>query len=239
MNKHLEGLVKLSKYDKQISMFEPEIQKEEEKLSEFENKALKLKKSFDDASNFIEDVRSKKSKNNIHLGELKTKLDGISKKQGAIKTEKELKALQLEDEIAKEQISFVNEELIRLDKLMNLKQGELEEFEEKLNKEEENIKETKATVDKEIGKIKSLRNKVSESRGLLLEKFDNKLLVFYEKIRRWAKDTSVVPVIDQACYGCYMKISDKSYAEVIKADEIVNCSHCGRILYKEVETKEE
>ena len=29
-----------------------------------------------------------------------------------------------------------------------------------------------------------------------------------------------------------MKINDKTYAEVIKAEEIVNCPHCGRILYK-------
>lgn len=38
-----------------------------------------------------------------------------------------------------------------------------------------------------------------------------------------------------------MKISDKTYAEVIKGEEIVNCLHCGRILYKgeeETVTKE-
>ncbi|MEZ4693251.1 MAG: C4-type zinc ribbon domain-containing protein [Aliarcobacter sp.] len=28
-----------------------------------------------------------------------------------------------------------------------------------------------------------------------------------------------------------MKINDKTYAEVIKAEEIVNCPHCGRILF--------
>ena len=60
----------------------------------------------------------------------------------------------------------------------------------------------------------------------------------YEKIKRWAKDSAVVPVKKQACYGCYMKINDKTYAEVIKAEEIVNCPHCGRILYKEDEIEE-
>ena len=33
---------------------------------------------------------------------------------------------------------------------------------------------------------------------------------FYEKIKRWAKDSAVVPVKKQACYGCYMKINDKN-----------------------------
>jgi hypothetical protein len=52
------------------------------------------------------------------------------------------------------------------------------------------------------------------------------------------KDSAVVPVKKQACYGCHMKINDKTYAEVIKAEEIVNCPHCGRILYKEDEAQE-
>ena len=59
-----------------------------------------------------------------------------------------------------------------------------------------------------------------------------------KKSKRWAKDSAVVPVKKQACYGCYMKINDKTYAEVIKAEEIINCPHCGRILYKEDEEQE-
>jgi len=64
------------------------------------------------------------------------------------------------------------------------------------------------------------------------------VLAFYEKIRVWAGNTAVVPVKKQACYGCYMKLNDKTYSEVIKADEIVNCPHCGRILYIESVTEE-
>ena len=86
--------------------------------------------------------------------------------------------------------------------------------------------------------ISKERNVVYQERSELLEKFDNKILTFYEKIKRWAKDSAVVPVKKQACYGCYMKINDKTYAEVIKAEEIVNCPHCGRILYKEDEIEE-
>jgi len=58
-----------------------------------------------------------------------------------------------------------------------------------------------------------------------------KILSFYQKIRRWAGNSAVVPVKQQACYGCFMKINDKVYAEVIKSDEIVMCPSCGRILY--------
>ncbi|HHH37742.1 MAG TPA: hypothetical protein ENK77_03905, partial [Epsilonproteobacteria bacterium] len=63
-------------------------------------------------------------------------------------------------------------------------------------------------------------------------------LAFYEKIRIWAGNTAVVAVKKQACYGCYMKLNDKTYADVIRGEEITNCPHCGRILYIERETAE-
>jgi len=233
LNKYLQDLIKLSKFDKAISMFEPKIENEKAKLA-----TESIKKSINDIYLEIDEIKSKRTKNNIHLAELKTKLEDIAKKNKDVQTEKELKALQLEEEIAKEQISFANEEIERLDTLASAKEEELKELQEKLAEEEESIKDIQVAVDNTIEEINKERNVVYQERSELLEKFDNKILTFYEKIKRWAKDSAVVPVKKQACYGCYMKINDKTYAEVIKSEEIINCPHCGRILYKEDETEE-
>ncbi|MDX9962016.1 MAG: C4-type zinc ribbon domain-containing protein, partial [Aliarcobacter sp.] len=231
MNKYLQDLIKLSKFDTAISMFEPKIENEKAKLATFVETAEAIKASINSIYSEIDDVKSKRTKNNIHLGELKTKLDNIAKKNKDVHNDKELKALQLEEEIAKEQISFANEEIDRLDNLTKSKESVLKELQEKLSSEENDIKEIQVSVDGTIESINKERNLVYQDRSILLEKFDNKILTFYEKIKRWAKDSAVVPVKKQACYGCHMKINDKTYAEVIKAEEIVNCPHCGRILY--------
>ena len=238
MNKYLQDLIKLSKFDTAISMFEPKIENEKAKLATFVETAESIKASINSIYLEIDDVKSKRTKNNIHLAELKTKLDNIAKKNKDVHNDKELKALQLEEEIAKEQISFANEEIDRLDNLTKSKESVLKELQEKLSSEENDIKEIQVSVDGTIESINKERNLVYQDRSILLEKFDNKILTFYEKIKRWAKDSAVVPVKKQACYGCHMKINDKTYAEVIKAEEIVNCPHCGRILYKEVEEQE-
>ena len=238
MNKYLQDLIKLSKFDTAISMFEPKIENEKAKLATFVETASAIKASINSIYLEIDEIKSKRTKNNIHLAELKTKLENIAKKNKDVHNEKELKALQLEEEIAKEQISFANEEIDRLDNLAKSKESVLKELQEKLTAEEEDIKEIQVAVDNTIENINKERNDVYQQRSELLEKFDNKILTFYEKIKRWAKDSAVVPVKKQACYGCYMKINDKTYAEVIKAEEIVNCPHCGRILYKEDETQE-
>ncbi len=236
MNIYLKQLVQLNDYDKQISSFEPMIAQEKEKLETFMQTANELQAQIDDAYRVIDDAKSKRMKNDIHLAELKDKLNDIAKKNSSITSEKELKALQLEEEIAKEQISFANEEIARLDAIVETKEAELAEAKEKLAQEQEDINEMQALTNKNIENFNKQRAEVSEARAELVPKIDNKISIFYEKIKRWAKDTAVVPVRKQACYGCFMKINDKTYSEVIRSEEIVTCPHCGRILYKEEET---
>lgn len=91
----------------------------------------------------------------------------------------------------------------------------------------------KKSVSGKLEKIEKDKNKVSAQKEKLLKDVNEKIVVFYEKIRKWAGNTAVVPVRKQACYGCFMKINDKTYSAVVKSDDIVTCPYCGRILYKE------
>merc|ERR1711879_906717 len=84
----------LSKYDSSISMFEPKVENEKAKLSTFVEIAESIKGQINDTYAQIDDVKSKRTKNNIHLAELKTKLDDISRKNNAASKEEELKELQ-------------------------------------------------------------------------------------------------------------------------------------------------
>jgi predicted nucleic acid-binding Zn-ribbon protein len=169
---------------------------------------------------------------------LNEQLASNAKKAKEITTEKEMKALSLEEDIAKEKMTFANEEIERLQKINETTALLVEEAKAKveaLTAEAEAINEVvsveKAEIEKSKGELFVEREKLSRD-------LEQKVLAFYEKIRIWAGNTAVVPVKKQACYGCYMKLNDKTYSEVIKAEEICNCPHCGRILYIESVTEE-
>jgi predicted nucleic acid-binding Zn-ribbon protein len=238
LNKDLEQLVQLSRYDVEITQFEPKIANENAKLELFLKTVDTLNAQIDEIYKTIDDNKNKRIKNDIHLKELSAKLEDIVQKGKVVKTEKEIKALQLEEEIAKEQVSFANEEIIRLDELIAQNETELNELKSQLDEEEESVKEAKESVTKNVEELEAARGEVSKSRTQLFEKVDKKVLAFYEKIRRWAKETAVVPIKNQACYGCHMKITDRIYYDFINSDEIKTCPHCGRIIYKE-ETAEQ
>ncbi|MEA1893465.1 MAG: C4-type zinc ribbon domain-containing protein [Campylobacterota bacterium] len=237
MNPHLKQLIDLSQVDKEIDAFEPQI---EEANSKYEA-ALAKKKSIDtdieNLSNEIKEEQLKKHKNELHLAELAQKLEENSKKSSEIKTEREMKSLQLEEEIAKEQITFANEEIERLEKIIESKQEQVEAAKISHAEIDANLESVKAEVDEKLEVINKERQKVFVQKEKLLGSTNQKGLAFYQKIRRWAKNTTVVAVEDQACMGCHMLISDKIFADVIKAEEVVTCPHCGRILHVQ-ETQE-
>jgi predicted nucleic acid-binding Zn-ribbon protein len=232
LNKHLEQLVKLSNFDKEIVGFDPKMQSENDKLKLFLKTVDSLTSKIDNLYREIDDSKNKRIKNDLNLKDLRIKLEDISKKYDSVKTEKESRALQLEEEISKEQISFCNDEIVRLDNLSATKEEELKGYKEELKQEEIDVLDIKEAVAKQIDALNKSKENLWKEKTELRDEIDKKILSFYEKIRRWANETAVVPVKKQACYGCHMKLTNKVYSEFLITDEITNCPHCGRIIYK-------
>jgi len=237
LNKHLQQLIDLSKVDKEIDAFEPQI---EEANIKYEAILAKKENLMTEIATLDEESKAeqiKKQKNELHIAELSAKLEENSKKSGDVKTEREMKSLQLEEEIAKEQVAFANEEIERLEKVIENKQAKIAELQKEMEEIDATLSTVKEEVDAKLEVINKQRQEVFKAKEKLISQMNQKGLSFYQKIRRWAKNTTAVEVKNQACMGCYMVINDKVYAEVIKGEEITNCPHCGRILYIEPSTE--
>jgi predicted nucleic acid-binding Zn-ribbon protein len=239
MNKHLQELIELSRIDQAIDAFEPRIEAARAKLAAVEEQECDVEREILALEEDIRDAELKKAKNDLHIQELTEKLEANKKKMADAKTEKEIKALQLEEEIAREQLDFANEEIERLDNLIETRRKEIETKKAELEALKEKSAELKAEVEAELAEIEKQKQALFKKKQELVAKMSQKILAFYDKIRRWAKNTAVVPVHKQACMGCFMRINDKTYAEVIKGEEITTCPHCGRILYLEPQKEEE
>ena len=233
MNKYLQQLVELSKFDKDIDGFASRIENVEKSLRtaqcELEIADAAVKQLGED----IKEIKTQKSQTNAHIAEFSAKIKDVSKKSATAKSEKEIKALQLEEELAKEQLEAANDEILRLEKIIDTKTAEQRETEEKKAAISENIGKIEAEISNEVKAIEKEREEIYGKKSKLVGEMNQKILTFYEKIRKWAHNTAVVPVKKQACYGCFMQINDKTFSSVVRGEDIVTCPHCGRILYKE------
>lgn len=67
-----------------------------------------------------------------------------------VKTEKEANALKIEEDIAKEQLDAANDEIVRLDKILENKETYKKELEEEKIKQEQNINEIRVSIKSEM-----------------------------------------------------------------------------------------
>ncbi len=239
MNKHLKQLIELSTIDRTIDGFLPEEERINASLNALLQEQSDLRNEIEHQEMAIEENRHKISKNENHLAELSDKLAAFSKRSGDVKTEKEMKALQLEEEIAKEQVAFANEEIERLQRIEEAKKEEIETLKTRIGEIDSEVEETKKANAAALSDLDERKKSYYQQKEALVAEVPQKVLSFYEKIRRWAGNTAVVRLKKQACYGCYMKVSDKVYSEVIDSSEMVTCPNCGRILYYQPEEEEQ
>ena len=233
MNKYLQQLVELSDLDRQIDGFTPRIQEVEKAYKSIEEECETISANVAKLDEEMSDLKTQKSGTNAHIAEFSAKIKDVAKKSSSAKSEKEIKALSLEEDIAKEQLEAANEEIARLEKLIDSKNSQKDELNTKKAELEENLKNIKSKTLSELENIEKEREEVYAKKDKLIATMNQKILAFYEKTRKWAHNTAVVPVKKQACYGCFMQINDKTFSAVIKGEDIVTCPHCGRILYKQ------
>ena len=238
MNKHLNELIKLSKIDKSIDDFTPLIEAAQKKLDRKVTKRDDIAQRLSELKADIEDASSKISSYEEQIKALNEQLTlGIAKER-EVKTEKEMKALQMESELAKEKLTHANEEIERKNRVLEIRGEEIEKVTVEFDSANAEVKKVSATVTEKLNSIEADKGRLFGTREKHTMSIDQKILSFYEKIRVWARNTAVVPVKKQACFGCYMKINDSAYAEIIKSEDINTCHHCGRILFIEPQTAE-
>jgi len=238
LNKHLEELIELSKLDKAIDDFTPLIEAAQKKVARRAAKRDEIAARIEELTQTLEKARTTIESYEEQIKALNEQLALGVAKEKEVKTEKEMKALSMEAELAKEKLAHANAEIERHQMIVDAKEAEIAAANEELAAATEELEKVSAEVNEKLASIDADKGKLFEERNTKTMQIDMKILSFYEKIRIWAKNTAVVPVKKQACYGCYMKLNDNTYAALIKSEEIITCPHCGRIMYLEAQTQE-
>lgn len=231
MNKHLQSLKEIAKLDKQIDDLEPKIVEIRKGLDSKILQKNKTTKNIEILQETIDCKGLEIAECERLIAENSARLEEVAKKMGEITTDKQLRALSVEEDIAKENLSMANEQIHKLQTEQSAKKEEIKTLQAQIDELNAEIKEIEVDVEAQVAVVKKEQQGIFDERQKIVAKSDTKTIAFYEKIRRWAKNTSVVPVFKQACGGCFVRINDKTYAEVLNESDITICPHCGRILY--------
>jgi len=231
LNKDVQELLKVQKLDKEIVKLNGEIEKLQKKAEE---KEIKVKLQTNNVESLRKDVqellKDKKFKDEL-LNESVENLKKLEEKTKSVTTEKQLSAINTEIEISKTNEDMLEEKLLSIIGSIEEKKKSVQEAETSLNSAQKEMDALKQTTERNINQINKNINEIKKRKKILYKNIDVKIIKRYEELNRWTKGTSIVPVKQGACYGCFMKITPQTLTTVKETDEIVFCPNCGRILY--------
>ncbi|MCK4966133.1 hypothetical protein KAS50_03825 [bacterium] len=231
MKENLQRLVQLQFVDTQLHELEaakgdlPDIVKDlTEKVksleSEISQKEKELKKSILDRKN-LEGL--------VNLSQEK-----IKKLQGQlydVTTNKEYDALTTEIETEKSNLDENENKIIDLIEFEEKTVQEIDTLKKELKTEKKELKSNDSELNGVIKKNKEKETVLFNERKKIVPRIKKNIFNNYSRIHDYHKDgLAVVPVVRNACGGCYNTIPPQKIVEIRKMERIIPCEICGRIL---------
>jgi len=227
----LASLVRLQKIDSKLDEFQilkgelpMEVSDLEDEIQGLHSRQTRIEEEINGITDFIE-----QKKNAIKESEGLVKK--YEKQSGAVKNNREYEAInkeiemqQLEGKLAEKHIRDANEELAEKAKLLEQTKKHIASKENALTQKKNELEKIIVDTEKEE---KHYAKVSSDAR----EHIDDRLLYSYDRIRKsYRNGLAVVPVVRDACGGCFNAIPPQRQSEIRQHKKIIVCENCGRIL---------
>lgn len=137
---------------------------------------------------------------------------------------KEIEMQTLEVKLAEKHIKDANEEIAE-------KSKQLESAKKAIAAKEGNLNHKKGELEKIIGETDKEEKHYKKMDAEAREAVDPRLLASFDRIRtNYRNGLAVVPIVRDACGGCYNSIPPQRQSEIKQRKKIIVCENCGRIL---------
>jgi predicted nucleic acid-binding Zn-ribbon protein len=162
---------------------------------------------------------------------IETRLSKYKDQLMAVKTNKEYQAMQKEIATAEEgvraQEDHILERMVEGDALAS----ELKHAEAELKRQQADISKERQALGEEAARLEQQASSDAASRDGIAGELSKPALQLFEHVSRQRKGLAVAEVRDGVCTVCHVRLRPQIYNEVRRADALIQCESCLRILY--------
>ena len=147
-----------------------------------------------------------------------------------IKTNKEYQAVGREIAAARKQVTELEDQVLQKISQLEELNSEIAGSEAALTELELNTEQRRCEKQAEIDKVQQDEDVDSLRRDTITKELPANLLKRYDSLRSQRRGKAIAIARDGYCLGCNMHLPPQLYNSLFRADEIVTCPHCCRIL---------
>ena len=206
---------------------------------------VNLRKKKVDYDEAIKNYRQKKEEKQTLLIEFdKIKLDiateeehrnALQSKQAMVKKNNEYQALTKEIKASADKEKSLNSSLEKKEATIQENLAAFSELQIQAEKVKSELLQEAEKAKKEITKFEQKINKYKLLRKEIEKDISPDVLSLYSMLLKTRAPTVIVKANNNVCEGCHINLTAQVIVDIKKADKLVTCENCARILYIEAE----
>lgn len=230
----LSSLVSLQKIDSkldEIKILKGELPMEvrdlEDEIQGLHARQTRIEEEINGIQEFIEQKKNIIKDSQALVKKYEKQSENVKNSREFEAINKEMELQNLEVKLAEKHIKDANEEIGDKARL-------LENAKKAVSTKESTLKHKKGELEKIVSDTEKEEIEYNNTAGAAREKVDPRLLTSYERIRKsYRNGLAIVPVLRDACGGCFNAIPPQRQSEIRQRKKIIICENCGRILIDE------
>ncbi len=238
MKDDLMKLMQLQVLDSKIRLYDREEATYPAEITEIEAEINRLVEAFQAEVSRVETLEKERRQRERDLEAAGEQIKKIQGRLHEVKTNKEYQAFLSEIDHLKEKMDQYEVEIIEhLDAADRLKEV-LKDKEKTYFEEKEKLEARRSELEEKLKHLPDELRVLKERRDHLAKQIPAPLLKRYTTLLEKRGGVAVVYAVREICQGCHMNIPPQLFNQVQKAEEIITCPNCNRILVPEDASKE-
>lgn len=196
----------------------------EDEIAGFNKRVNRIEEEINGIQQFINDKK-------IAIKETEDNLTRYEKQSNDVKNNREFEAIQKEIESAQLDVKLFDKHIKDAMEDIGEKAIALEKVKREIAKKDEHLGHKKDELQVIIVETEKEELHYNDIRNEARSKVDSRLLASYDRIRKsFRNGLAVVPVLRDACGGCFNSIPPQKQSEIKTRKKVSICENCGRIL---------
>ncbi len=233
MNSQLQFLITLQKYDLRIFEILDKKKKHPELIKAAQLPLLEVNKQLQSLQAAAETLHKQRRESEQELALQEEHIQKIRGRLNDLKTNKEYQAHLFEIELARKKKDTLEESVLEVLEQIEQNENLQKELQDRIGEVEYTFAGAKAKIEEESSSLDQELSVLEQDHSEVTTKVERGLLARYMKLKSLRKGFAIAQVESGACLGCRLQLPPQLVAEVKRADELLNCSYCHRILYWE------
>jgi predicted nucleic acid-binding Zn-ribbon protein len=230
MEEQLSLLIQLQEIDTRIRSLQEKKNKYPEILAALEQRRSESKADLERTREGLQTAQKNKRERDKDLEAGAAKVEKLKARTSEIKTNKEYQALLKEIETAEQENKAIEEDILVLMEKIETAAAAISGAETRARDEETALVAEQKDHEAAFRAVEAELGSLTQERQEKTAGVQAGLLAQYEKLAA-SKGVALAEARGEACSGCYMSIPPQVFVNVKKNESVINCPHCGRMLY--------